>query len=391
MRMGFVGCGYVAEQYANCLRHHPELTLTAAYDTNPQHLASFAARTNARAARDLDELLSGDVELIVNLTNPRAHLTVNRAAIAAGKHVYSEKPLAMTVSDAESLAALANDRGVVLASAPCSVLSECAQTLWHAVRHDAVGPIRLVYANFDDGMIAPNLQPWNWRNDAGVPWPAKDEFEVGCTFEHAGYVLTWLCAMFGPAVSVTSFASVCLPDKGIAVDGMAPDFTVGCIEFAGGVVARVTCGLVAPRDKSILVVGDAGELFVGNVRDDAAPVMRRHRREGAVARVLRRLPSLRGFLEARGGLDIVNMFSAEVYPSVAPQTNVSAAPGKRVDFLRGPAEVAAAVAEQRACRLSADFGVHLVELINALQHPAESARHAMRTTFAPMRPMPWAA
>jgi hypothetical protein len=107
--------------------------------------------------------------------------------------------------------------------------------------------------------------------------------------------------------------------------------------------------------------------------------------------VLRRLPSLRRFLEARGGLDIVSMLSADVYPAVAPPAHVSAAPGKRVDFLRGPAEVAAAVAEQRACRLSAEFGVHLVELINALQYPSESARHSMRTTFAPMRPMPWAA
>jgi hypothetical protein len=53
-------------------------------------------------------------------------------------------------------------------------------------------------------MIAPNLSPWDWRNESGVPWPARDEFEIGCTYEHAGYVLTWLCDFFGPARAVTS-------------------------------------------------------------------------------------------------------------------------------------------------------------------------------------------
>ena len=80
-------------------------------------------------------------------------------------------------------------------------------------------------------MIAPKLSPWSWRNESGVPWPAKDEFEVGCTYEHAGYILTWLAAFFGPATQGDLVCLVPDPDKGIAVDVMAPDFTVGCIEY----------------------------------------------------------------------------------------------------------------------------------------------------------------
>src|SRR4029079_19039862 len=148
-----------------------------------------------------------------------------------------------------------------------------AQTMWKAISHDhAVGRVRLVYANFDDGMIAPTLSPWNWSNEGGVKWPARDEFEVGCTFEHAGYALTWLADFFGPALRVTSFASCHIPDNGIPVEEMAPDFTVGCIEYTGGVVARVTCGLVAPRDKSLTVVGDGGILTVSHLRNDVCPV-----------------------------------------------------------------------------------------------------------------------
>ena len=94
-----------------------------------------------------------------------------------------------------------------------------------------IGQVRLVYANFDDGMIAPKQSPWLWQNDFGVPWPAKDEFEVGCTYEHAGYILTWLGGFFRASAQRHLVCVVPDCDKGIAVDSMAPDFTVGCIEY----------------------------------------------------------------------------------------------------------------------------------------------------------------
>ena len=121
-------------------------------------------------------------------------------------------------------------------------------------------------------MIAPKLAPWQWKNTAGTAWPAKDEFEVGCTYEHAGYILTWLAAFFGPALKVSSFAACLIPDKGITVDAMAPDFTVGCVEYGDGIVARVTCSLVAPKDKSLTIIGDDGVLQVANLRNDVCPV-----------------------------------------------------------------------------------------------------------------------
>ena len=71
--------------------------------------------------------------------------------------------------------------------------------------------MRLVYANFDDGMIAPKTAPWLWRNEAGVAWPAKDEFEVGCTFEHAGYLFDVACGILRAGYSCDSFLVV--PDS----------------------------------------------------------------------------------------------------------------------------------------------------------------------------------
>ena len=144
--------------------------------------------------------------MVLNLTNPRSHHEVSKAALLAGKHVYSEKPLAMTMVEATELVELAEQHGLRLASAPCSVLGETAQAVLKALREKAVGTVRDVYAEMDDGMVH-RMNYRSWKSVSGVSWPYKDEFEIGCTLEHAGYYLTWLVAMFGAAESVTSFAS----------------------------------------------------------------------------------------------------------------------------------------------------------------------------------------
>jgi predicted dehydrogenase len=182
MRIAIVGCGYIAASYASALRHHPELELRGAWDVNPSNLGAFTQHFKCRAYESEKQLLEDvEVETVVNLTDPRGHYAVTSTALAAGKHVYSEKPLAMNGVEARSLVEMAAARGLMLASAPCSVLSETAETVRAAMQSGVIGKVRLAYANFDDGMIAPRLAPWNWRNEVGVPWPARDEFEVGCT------------------------------------------------------------------------------------------------------------------------------------------------------------------------------------------------------------------
>jgi predicted dehydrogenase len=396
MNIGIIGTGYVASQYAQTLAHYPSLRLVGAFDTKAKNLAAFCRRWPARQYDKLEEML-GDpsVEMIINLTSPRSHFAVTQSALEAGKHVYSEKPLAMTSDEARRLVAFAEQRGCYLGAAPCSLLSETAQTMWKAITDCAVGRIRLVYANFDDGMLAPNLSPWTWINECGVPWPAKDEFEVGCTYIHAGYLLTWLAAFFGPAEAVTAFSSCQIPDKGIPINGvMAPDFSVGCIEYSGGVVARVTCSLVAPRDKSLTIVGDEGIIYTNTVRNDVGPVYVRHiPARGRLAGIERRVNRLRRWLDAF--LPFVPWSGNEWhfkrrYPFARkPSANLFSA-DKPVDFFRGPAELAEAIRQQRPCRLSGKLGLHIVELIEALQYPEKfGTRRRIESTFDLIQPLPW--
>ena len=389
MNIGIVGCGYVAEFYGKTLANYSDLKLVAACDTNAKNLQSFCRRWSAQPYDRLESMLGDSaVELVLNLTNPRSHFDVTKRCIESGKHVYSEKPLAMEATRARELVELAAQFNVYLGSAPCSVLGETAQTVWKALRDDKIGKVRLVYANFDDGMIAPNLAPWLWTNESEVAWPAKDEFEVGCTYEHAGYLLTWLAAFFGPAKKVTSFASCLIRDKGIVVDRMAPDLTVGCIEYASGVVARLTCSLVAPEDKSLTIIGDKGIISVSNVRNDACSVyLRSVPSAGWRAGAERRINRMRALLHVRGWERDWHFWTRIPLVRKAPPYFVDK--GKPVDFCRGPAEMAAAIRERRPCRLSPEMGWHIAELVEHLQYPERfEGQTNLVSTFEPCQPLP---
>ena len=394
MNLAIIGCGYVADFYMATLTAHPSLQLSGVFDQDADRLAAFCRHHAVASYPSMEHLLSDSSnEMILNLTDPRSHYEVNMSCIRAGKHVYSEKPLAMDFDAAQELVQRANEEGVYLASAPCSLLGETAQTIWKALHEAAVGPVRLVYANFECGM-QPKFKPWNWRSSSGAKWPAKDEFEVGGTYEHAGYFLTWLAAFFGPAKRVTAFASCQLPHKGVAVDVTTPDFSVGCIEYGNGVVARATCGIVAPVDKSLTIVGEEGVIFTRGLRNDAAPVYIRRIPAGRIqSRLERRLNALQSRIEP--WLNWIpwswhNWQFDRKYPFARQPLRNTAGRGKRVDFCRGPAEMVEAIEQQRPCRLSAELGLHITELIEALQYPERfGGSRTMQSRFDPIQPLPW--
>lgn len=387
MNIGIIGCGYVAEFYGKTLANYPELKLLGVHDQNKENAEAFCRQWRVTIYSTIDQLLKDPtIETVLNLTNPRSHYEVTRQCLEAGKHVYSEKPLAMDFNEASELVELAKREGLYLSTAPCSMLGETAQTVWSALRAGVIGRPRLVYANFDDGMIAPKLSPWNWRNGLGVPWPAKDEFEVGCTYEHAAYVLTWLAAFFGPASNVTAFASCQIPNKGIPVTAMAPDFMVGCIEYPQGVVARVTCSLVAPQDKSFTIIGDNGVLSTPNVRNDASPVYFRNiPSNGAQAGMERRINQLHRWLKISHN---DSWHFKKKYPLVRKPQGRFVGPEKPVDFCRGLAELASAIRQKRTPRLSAELGLHITELIQSMQYPQTIQPRQIRSSFAPIDPLP---
>ena len=374
MKIALIGCGFVADYYLATLGMHPELQVMGVFDKIPERTATLSKAYGVHAYPSLSAVLNDpQVQMVLNLTNPRDHHAISKDALLAGKHVYSEKPLAMEMADARELVDLARERGLQIACAPCSLLGETAQTIWRALRTSAVGPVRLVYGEMDDGLVH-RMQYRKWASVSGMPWPYKDEFEVGCTLEHAGYYVTWFAAMFGPAARITTFASTRIPDKvpGEVLNMDSPDFTVACIEFQSGVVARLTCGIVAPHDHVLKIVGDDGVLYTDDAWDYRSPVY------------VRRLMSIRR-------KTFLNPFKARLRLPPSPHGKPRTKGAQSMDFARGPAEVAAAIREKRPCRLSPEFSLHVNEMALAIHHARrDGAVYQMTTTFDPIEPMPWA-
>jgi predicted dehydrogenase len=245
-----------------------------------------------------------------------------------------------------------------------------AQTLGAALRSGTTGRPRLIYAELDDGYIA--QAPYkDWLSESGAPWPAQDEFEVGCTLEHAGYYLTWLMMLFGPVASLVA-ASACLAADEMPVDHPAPDFSTATLFFESGVVARLTCSIIAPHDHALRIITDTGTLELREAWNNAAPV--RFRRRFNLRRRLVNAPFARRL-----------SLTGPTHPKVGRWGAAA------MNFALGPVEMLAALAEQRPCRMSADLALHLTEVTLAIQAAGRTGgATAMTTRFEPIAPMPWA-
>lgn len=376
--IAIVGCGYVADAYRYCLPlHRSELTLAGVHDRDPQRLQAFSRHWGDRAFSSLEELLDDPAcDIVVNLTDPHSHEAVTRAALAAGKHVYSEKPAAMTAAQARSLADIADAAGLQLAAAPCNFLGEAVQTAWAAIRAGTIGKVRLVYAELDDGMVHRAAYS-GWLSASGKPWPARHEFEIGCTFEHAGYALGPLMAMFGPVKSVSAFSALVVPDKQTIppLENPAPDFSCGCIEMENGVVARITNSIVAPYDHRFRIIGDEGTIEIRELWDYASPVVLTRPGSGRIGRLVeRRWPALAGRRLA--------------HVRKPPLKGGRGRP--TMDFMRGVADLAAAISEDRPPKLDASLAVHVTEVTEMLQHPNRFASPAAVTSsIGPIAPESW--
>jgi len=360
--IAFVGCGFVADFYFEALAAESNLQLIGVLDQDSARAEKFGAFYRVPVYPTMAALLADHrVDIVVNLTNPSSHYAVTAAALHAGKHVYSEKPFTLSMVQAYELDNLAKSKGLQIVSAPCTLFGEAAQTIQSLLQKSAIGKVRLVYAEMDDGPVH-LANPQSWTSASGTPWPCKDEYEVGCTFEHAGYYVSWLVAFFGPASEVYSYSDILVPDKGVAVDIMTPDFTVACIRFKSDVVARLTCSIYAPHDHELKIIGDEGVISLDEAWHHADPVR------------LRRYSNL-GFKSERYAFIRKNSLLRRIFGLYEKKMPWVRKPQRRhrwrnhhIDRCRGLAEMADAIQQGQPSRLSGDFNLHVNEIVLAIQN-----------------------
>jgi predicted dehydrogenase len=167
-----------------------------------------------------------------------------------------------------------------------------------------------------------------------------------------------------------------VPDKetDVPIEILAPDFSVACIKYKSGVVARLTCSIIAPADHAIKIYGDEGELHIKDCWKNRETVYLNRRRK-----VL--------------GRSIESPWSTKVPLLGGPELAKKSHGLKKVDFCLGPLEIIASLREGRECRLSARFCLHVNEIVLAIHNAlagGPAVHVTMGSTFDPIDPMPWA-
>jgi len=373
MIVAIIGTGFVADFYIRSKELHEQVEIIGAFDLRKDRLKQFCDFWDIPAFESFESLVAALPEdgLVLNLTSPAAHYEVSKDCLEAGRHVYSEKPLATEVEDAQELVALAAKKDLFLGGAPCSYLSEAAQTLGTAIRNDVCGLVRLIYAELDDGYI-PQAPYEKWLSESGAPWPYEDEMITGCTLEHAGYVLTWLIAIFGSIKTITAFSAVTI-DKRLNPECQTPDTSIGVLKFASGPVVRLTCTIVAPHDHRVLVTGDKGTLELKDTWDNFAPI--KFRKRMTIRRRLLESPLAKRIKLAGAGQN-----------SKARKRGSAT-----MDYFLGPVALLEAIKGADENYSPAALALHTTEATLFLQNAGEvSTTHEMQTSCDPLPPVAWA-
>src|SRR5262245_56824048 len=260
LRVAVVGCGNISGRYGETIGAYPSVRIAGATDVDRALSSAFVDRFGGVVYPSLDDVLGDpEVDAIVNLTVPAAHAEVTTAALNAGKHVHSEKPLAGNYAAARSLVELAADRGLRLSCSPITFMGEAHETTRRPVDSGAIGRVRVAYAEVNGGRI----ESWHPR-----PEPF---YRIGPFADIAVYPLTILTAIFGPARRVSAFGAVVYPDRttlgGESFTPEAHDFGVAVLELESGTVVRLTANFYVPRmanRNGVELHGDAGSIYLSD-------------------------------------------------------------------------------------------------------------------------------
>lgn len=237
--IGIIGCGNISEMYLRLAPLFAGLEIVAVADIVTAAARARSARYPVRAM-PVDRLLSqDDIDLVINLTVPKAHYAVSRDILSAGKHLYSEKPLALTYKEAKGLVAAADRRGLKIGGAPDTFLGAAAQAVRRLVDGNKIGAVIGGTAHvMGHGMEHWHPNPGFFFRQGGGP-----------VFDMGPYYVTTLVSLLGPVKSVAAMATRGFADRLVTAKGpmrgkrvkvTVPTTLNAVLEFRSG--AQVTLG-----------------------------------------------------------------------------------------------------------------------------------------------------
>lgn len=309
LRIAVVGAGAVSAQYAATLADRPEVLITAVVDRRPDRAAALAGQLPGARVAPLDDVVAAaDVDLLLNLTVPTEHAAVTAAALAAGRHVYSEKPLGTTADELRALQRLwrQGSSGPRLACAPDTVLGTGVQTARAAMADGLIGTPVGAHAV----MVTAGHERWHHHPEFFYRPGGGPLLDMG------PYYLTALVHLLGPVTAVTGASSRPRPERRIGRGPRAGEsFTAeidthetAVLRHVGGSVSTVVMSFdgVATLAPPIEIQGTAGSLAVPDPNHFDGTVRRRRLGE----RQWDELPAAGGYVGAARGVGVLDLAAA---------------------------------------------------------------------------------
>ncbi|MBZ9938713.1 Gfo/Idh/MocA family oxidoreductase [Mesorhizobium sp. BR1-1-16] len=349
--IGFIGCGNISAAYLKAARGFPLLDVRGVADLNAAAAEARASEFGLKAM-SIDAMLADPaIEIIVNLTIPKAHVEVGLRAVAAGKHVHSEKPLGIATAEAKKLVEAAKAKGVRIGAAPDTFFGGAQQTSRKLVDEGAIGTPLGGTAFF----MCPGHERWH-------PNPAFYYLDGGGPMLDMGpYYVTSLVNLLGPVESVAGVATklrderlvTSEPLKGTKIPVEVATHVAGTMKFVSGAVVSIAMSFDVPRHRHSPI-----ELY------------------GSNASLL--VPDPNHF-----GGEIMLATASDDWKSV-PTEHAYADGNFRVI---GVADMADAIRTGRPHRANGDLAFHVLEVMEAFQRSSDEGRHIAMTT-RPERPAP---
>ncbi|MDN5688627.1 MAG: Gfo/Idh/MocA family oxidoreductase [Brachybacterium sp.] len=247
--VGIIGAGTISAEYLTNLTSFPDVTVHIIGDLFPEAAAKRAEEYGIAASGTTEDVLGHpDVEIVINLTIPTAHAEVSRQIVAAGKHVWTEKPITTAPADATSLLEAADAAGVRVGGAPDTVLGAGIQTGLRTLRDGSIG--------------APASALTLFQSPGPESWPPNPAFlfqeGAGPLYDIAPYYTTTLVLALGPVVSVSAVGSRARtqrtigsgPKAGEVFDVTVPTQVSALLRFASGQNATVLLSFDSPHTRT---------------------------------------------------------------------------------------------------------------------------------------------
>ncbi len=342
--VGFIGCGNISAAYLTAAKNFDVLDIRGLADIRPEAAEARAAEFGLEAMSIETMLADPTIELIVNLTIPRVHVEVGLRILAAGKHVYSEKPLGINFAEGQKLVEAAQKAGLRIGSAPDTFLGGAHQTCREIVDSGFLGTPVGGTAYF----MCPGHERWH-------PDPAfYYDIGGGPILDMAPYYITDLVNLYGPVESVIGMGTKPVdqriitsePKKGETIPVKVPTHVAGLLRFVNGAVVQLTMSFDVAGHKHLPLelYGTDGTLIVPDPNHFG----------GEISRM------------AKGG-------DWEVVPTTRPYADANY---RSI----GVADMALAIRTDRPHRANGDLALHVLEVMQAFETASETAGLVSITT-----------